>query len=47
MDHGCSMVTAAIDALAHLITGQPHYYSIDGSVPPRQTSGGSGQKPGV
>ena len=32
--HGCGMVTSAIDALAYLITGQPHYYSVAGSVAP-------------
>ena len=32
--HGCGMVTSAIDALAYLITGHPHYYSIAGSVAP-------------
>lgn len=32
--HGCGMVTAAIDALAYLVTGQPHYYSVAGSVAP-------------
>ena len=33
--HGCGMVTAAIDALAYLISGQPHYYSLSGSMPAR------------
>ena len=32
--HGCGMVTSAIDALAYLLTGRPHYYSVAGSVPP-------------
>ena len=35
MFHGCGMVTAAIDALAYLVSGQPHYYSLSGSMPAR------------
>lgn len=31
--HGASMVIAAIDAFAQLITGQRYYFSADGSRP--------------
>ena len=30
--HGCQMVTSAIDALAHLITGSPHYFHAQGTL---------------
>lgn len=30
--HGCQMVTSAIDALAHLITGSPRYFHDQGTL---------------
>jgi hypothetical protein len=30
--HGCQMVTSAIDALAHLITGSPYYFHAQGTL---------------
>jgi hypothetical protein len=30
--HGCQMVTSAIDALAHLITGSPRYFHAQGTL---------------
>ena len=30
--HACHMVTSAIDALAHLITGSPYYYHAQGTL---------------
>jgi hypothetical protein len=30
--HGCQMVTTAIDALAHLITGSPYYFHAEGTL---------------
>ena len=30
--HGCQMVTSAIDALAHLITGSPRYFHGQGTL---------------
>lgn len=33
MFQGCGMVIAAIDALACLLTGQPHYFNVEGSTP--------------
>ncbi|MEA2861903.1 MAG: hypothetical protein QOC72_3942 [Methylobacteriaceae bacterium] len=30
--HACHMVTSAIDALAHLISGSPYYFHAQGSI---------------
>jgi hypothetical protein len=30
--HGCQMVTSAIDALAHLLTGSPYYFHAQGTL---------------
>jgi hypothetical protein len=30
--HGCQMVTSAIDALAHLISGSPRYFHAQGTL---------------
>ena len=40
--HGCGMVTAAIDALAYLVTGHPHHYSLGGSIPSQTGMQGGG-----
>jgi hypothetical protein len=34
--HGCEMVTRAIDALAHLITGSPYYFRAEGTLGARR-----------
>ena len=30
--HACQMLTSAIDALAHLITGSPYYFHAQGTL---------------
>ena len=30
--HGCQILTSAIDALAHLITGSPDYFHAQGAL---------------
>ena len=36
-DYAMHLVTKAIDTLAFLITGQPHFYAIGGSTAPSTT----------
>lgn len=45
MYHGCSMVVRAIDALAHLITGEPDFYHAMGSTPAPGRRRWTGDKP--
>ncbi len=37
--HALSMVTTAIDSLAHFMTGRPYYFEAGGSVPPEGSRG--------